>query len=87
MKTTIHLKSNVLITENEGLLFVLDRDNGRVHELNTTAKVIFQLCLKPTHRDDIVAEYAKYFALPTEQAVEDVDTMLELFAENDLLNA
>lgn len=79
------LKSSLLITEKDEQLFALDTDNGRVHELNPTAKVIFQLFLEPRAEEEAATAFARSFDIPYEQAVEDVRGMLERFRSNDLL--
>ncbi len=79
------LKPSLLITEKDQQLFVLDKDNGRVHEFNVTAKVIFQLFLEPRSKQEAVEEFARTFDIPTEQAAEDVDAMLAQFRANDLM--
>ena len=79
------LKSSLLLTEKSDQLFVLDKDTGRVHEFNVTAKVIFQLFLEPRSVDEAVEAFALTFEIEEEQAREDVTEMLDRFRTNDLL--
>ncbi len=79
------LKSSLLVTEKNEQLFALDTDNGRVHELNVTAKAIFELFREPCEEEEAAAEFARTFDVPYEQALEDVRDMLERFRNNDLL--
>lgn len=79
------LKPSLLLTEKSDQLFVLDKDTGRVHEFNVTAKVIFQLFLEPRSVDEAVEAFARTFEIEEEQAREDVTEMLDHFRTNDLL--
>lgn len=79
------LKSSLLITEKDEQLFALDTQTGRVHELNLTAKVIFQLFLEPREEAEAAAAFARSFDIPYDQALEDVRHMLERFRANDLV--
>jgi hypothetical protein len=79
------LKPGLLITEQDDQLFVLDKDTGRVHEFNMTAKVIFQLFLERREDEEAVEAFARTFDIPTDQARDDVSDMLQRFQDNDLL--
>ncbi|NJL07323.1 MAG: PqqD family protein [Methylacidiphilales bacterium] len=79
------IKPSLLITEKDDQLFALDTQSGRVHELNLTAKVIFQIFLEPRGEDEAAEAFARAFDIPREQALEDVRAMLAQFRVNDLL--
>jgi hypothetical protein len=83
--TVRQLKPDLLITEQDDQLFALDMVSGRIHELNVTAKVIFQLFLEPRDEQDAAEAFARSFGIAPEQALADVRDMLERFRLNDLL--
>ena len=85
MPPRYQLKSSLLITEKDDQLFALDTVSGRVHELNLTAKVIFQLFLAPRAEAEAAAEFARSFDIPVEQARDDVRALLDHFRSNGLL--
>lgn len=73
------------MTEKDNRLFALDTETGRVHELNRSAKVIFQLFLEPREEEEAAAAFSRSFDIPLDRALEDVRDMLEQFRANDLL--
>jgi|UniRef100_A0A7C5AMA4 hypothetical protein len=85
MPKTIQLKDDLLMTEKDEMLYVLDLESGRIHCFNQTAKVIVQLCLKPRSPEEISEEYRQYFGLEAGMAQKDVMAILEKLAFYHLL--
>ena len=84
MDKIYQLKDELLLTEKDEMLYVLDYDNGRIHRFNQSAKVIFQLCLEPRTFAEIVREYRAYFDLGEPEAVGDVAGVLQRLASYEL---
>lgn len=85
MPKTFQLKDELLMTEKDEMLYVLDLESGRIHRFNQTAKVIVQLCLEPRSVKEISEEYRQYFDLDAGEAQDDVKALLERLASHHLL--
>lgn len=85
MTKTYRLKDDLLMTEKDEMLYVLDLESGRIHRFNPTAKVIVQLCLEPRTPEEISEEYRQYFDLEPQAALDDVLALLKQLAAYQLL--
>ena len=66
---------------------ILDRANGNVHRLNSTASAIWNLCDGKNTTDEIAAHLAEAFQLPPDQVLADVRRMVEDLEKLDLLDS
>ena len=63
MSTMVTRASNLEVHEVPDGYIVYQQERDRVHYLNTTAAIIFELCDGTHESDDIVARVAKAFEL------------------------
>jgi len=72
--------------EIDGQTMVLDRQNGKLHELNSTASFIWQSCDGHTPVTDIVAATAHAFDMDPSAVEEDVTAALREFERLHLID-
>jgi hypothetical protein len=72
--------------EIDGQTMVLDRQNGKLHELNSTASFIWQSCDGHTSVKDIVAATARAFDRDPSSVEHDVTTTLREFERLQLID-
>jgi PqqD family protein of HPr-rel-A system len=70
-----------------GEVVVLDRDGGRVHQLNATASYIWGRCDGRLTEAEIADDLAEAFGLEPAQAVSDVGALIVQFQELGLLES
>ena len=64
---------------------VLDRDGGRVHQLNSTASYVWERCDGRSTQSEIADEMAAEYGVEPDQAVADVAALMAQFRELGLL--
>lgn len=75
----------VSVKEIDGQLLVLDRPNGKLHELNATARFIWELCNGQNTTDEIAEAMVATFDIDSETASQDVMVTLEQFEASRLI--
>ena len=66
-------------------LVVLDNNSGQVHQLNVSASFIWENCNGEQTVKDIAHAMADYFGINQEQALSDVNTVIQEFHGKSLL--
>jgi hypothetical protein len=74
----------LMFREVDDELLLLDTESNRIHQLNRTARHIWQRC-DSVPPDTIAAELARYYDVCEEQALSDVVRMLETFRSLNLV--
>jgi hypothetical protein len=69
----------------DGELIVLDKQNGKVHQLNRTASQVFVRMTDGASRGTIIKELTGTYDVPEEMAKRDVDRITSQFRELQLL--
>ncbi|MDP8217848.1 MAG: PqqD family peptide modification chaperone [Candidatus Theseobacter exili] len=78
-------KEGLLLAEKDSILYVLEVESGRVHSFNSSAKSIFEICMRPSSVDSITEEYVSYFNISIHIAREDVLLLLDKLVRIGLL--
>src|SRR5260221_7080584 len=74
---------SVRVVDNETIVF--DRRQGRIHQLNPTASLIWACCDGQHSVDAIVAAVQRAFEVPCDLAVHDVHRLLHELQQHQLL--
>jgi PqqD family protein of HPr-rel-A system len=70
-----------------GETVVLDRDGGRVHQLNATASYVWERCDGRASPTEIARDLSEQYEVEPEQAESDVATLVGQFRELGLLES
>ena len=78
-------RPDLAVEESDGELIVLDKDGGKVHQLNQSAALIWQGLSEGLGTDEIVVLITNAFDVDQKSAVSDVKTTIAQFCELKLL--
>lgn len=78
-------KPDLTVEESDGELIVLDKDGGKVHQLNHSAALIWQGLSDGLGTDDIAALLTSAFDIDRQSAISDVKSTIAQLLELDLL--
>ena len=78
-------RSDVVVENSEGELVVLDKDGGRVHQLNQSAALIWSGLSEGLGTDKIAVKLTSAFEVEHDTAVSDVLAAIAQFTELGLL--
>jgi hypothetical protein len=70
-----------------GETVVLDRDGGRVHQLNATASYVWERCDGSASPTEIARDLSEQYDVEPDQAVSDVTILVGQFRELGLLES
>jgi len=70
-----------------GETVVLDRDGGRVHQLNATASYVWERCDGRASSTEIARDLSEEYDVEPDQAANDVATLVGQFRELGLLES
>ncbi len=73
----------VVVLDNEAIVY--DEDGGRLHHLNPTATIIFQMFDGTATVKELSAEIAGAYGLETADVERQIRTLLREFRKSDLL--
>lgn len=80
-------EDQVVEREIDGSLVLYDHRHQRVHVLNPTASLIWQMCDGRHATEEITARLATMFPSEADAIVEDVASLLDMFQSEQLLVA
>jgi PqqD family protein of HPr-rel-A system len=78
-------RTDVAIEDTDGELIVLDKDAGKVHQLNKSASLVWRGLSDGLATDDIAATLADAFEIEHESAITDVRAAVTQLRELGLL--
>lgn len=76
----------MIVREVEGELLILDTGTNRIHQLNPTASLVWELCQSPMRLEDIAARLATAFDVDARTALTDVEGAVSQFRTLGLLD-
>ncbi len=77
-KGEIHIKTDVILREEDDGAFLFDPDTGRICYLNEIGVVIWRLCENPITQEQIVSELCSEYTDVTEETIsKDCSTFLD----------
>lgn len=79
-------RSDLNVRMIDGEAVVLDRNGGRVHQLNQTASFIWNQCNGQVTIEDIAGQLAHAYDVDVEVATKDIRDAIEKFRELNLLD-
>ena len=80
-------RDDFLIQDVDGELLVLDRKYNEIHQLNTTASLIWTKCDGNNSIENIVKILINDFDISLEEATRDTSATIALFQEKNLLDS
>lgn len=80
-------RGGLLLKDISDEVLVLDRDNGYIHQLNATARYVFEHCDGTASAEEIVDELARDFGVSAGDVEADVRAALQQFGELGLLES
>ncbi len=79
------VRSDLVVENAEGELIVLDKDGGKVHQLNQSAALIWSSLGEGLGTDEIAKLLTDAFEVEHERAISDVQAAVAQFTELGLL--
>jgi hypothetical protein len=79
------VRSDLVVENAEGELIVLDKDGGKVHQLNQSAALIWSSLGEGLGADEIAKLLTDAFEVEHERAISDVQAAVAQFTELGLL--
>ena len=79
------LRNDVVVENADGELIVLDKDGGKVHQLNQSAALIWSGLSEGLGTDEIAVKLTSAFDVEQDRADSDVRAAIAQFAELGLL--
>lgn len=79
-------RSNLVTRQIEGEVVILDREAGKVHQLNPTAGSVWNSCDGSSSARSIAERLAASFCVNPDMALRDVEMLLQEFQRLGLLH-
>ena len=79
------INKKIIFKEADGLIYILDANEGKLRSLNETASFIWTNMKKPVSRKEILAKLLQEFDIDLETAKKDLNSFLEKYSSKGLI--